>query len=60
VEAATTSLDELLSRQERFDVITLWHVLEHFLKPHGRTQENKEPAWRPADIASSKHPIFIA
>jgi SAM-dependent methyltransferase len=33
VEAATTSLDELLSRQERFDVITLWHVLEHFLNP---------------------------
>ena len=33
MEAATTSLDELLSRQTRFDVITLWHVLEHFLNP---------------------------
>ena len=33
VEAATTSLDELLSHQAQYDVITLWHVLEHFLNP---------------------------
>ena len=31
VEVAT--LDDLLERDLRFDIITLWHVLEHFLDP---------------------------
>ena len=34
VEASITSIDELLCRETRFDIITLWHVLEHTLDPN--------------------------
>ena len=33
VEVYQKSPDELISENKKFDVITLWHVLEHFLNP---------------------------
>lgn len=32
---STDSLDQLISRREQFDLITAWHVLEHFIDPIG-------------------------
>jgi 2-polyprenyl-3-methyl-5-hydroxy-6-metoxy-1,4-benzoquinol methylase len=33
LDVSAKSVDELLNEGEKFDVITLWHVLEHFLNP---------------------------
>ncbi|MCI0474422.1 MAG: class I SAM-dependent methyltransferase [Ignavibacteria bacterium] len=33
LDVSAKSVDELLKEGKKFDVITLWHVLEHFLNP---------------------------
>jgi 2-polyprenyl-3-methyl-5-hydroxy-6-metoxy-1,4-benzoquinol methylase len=33
LKADAIPIDELLMRGDKFDIITLWHVLEHFLNP---------------------------
>lgn len=33
LKATVGSIDDLVKQDQRFDVITLWHVLEHFLDP---------------------------
>jgi 2-polyprenyl-3-methyl-5-hydroxy-6-metoxy-1,4-benzoquinol methylase len=37
--AEVVTIDDLAIRQERFDVITIWHVLEHFVDPFKTLQK---------------------
>lgn len=34
LQASNTTLDELVRGGEKYDVITMWHVLEHFIDPY--------------------------
>jgi len=42
VEAGTESLAELIERRRTFRVVTLWHVLEHFLDPFAVLRQVRE------------------
>jgi 2-polyprenyl-3-methyl-5-hydroxy-6-metoxy-1,4-benzoquinol methylase len=39
VQASTDTIEELVGRGSRFDVVTLWHVLEHFHDPLAQLKE---------------------
>ncbi|MGH7492594.1 MAG: class I SAM-dependent methyltransferase [bacterium] len=42
VEAARKTLEEMQNTSEKFDAITLWHVLEHFHDPYDALQRVRE------------------